>query len=184
MLAFKSIILDFASEITWIYRQSLNNSEVSTSIKVGIFLSPNLMEFIQPHVGCDAMLSFQRMLYSQSLASLRPTTEDKHHISIFELRQIGAIAGHSFLTFLDNRLRPQSLAACSKGNIRTLYLLVVGTVFAVGYSSSVAEILGPLTQVSRVAVFMITSLIVAVAPRKCLSNFPCKITFAQYSRTI
>jgi hypothetical protein len=60
---------------------------------------------------------------------------------------------------------PQSLAACCKESIQTRYLLAVRTVLAVGYSSSVADILGPLTQVSIVAVFMITSLMVVVAPR-------------------
>jgi hypothetical protein len=54
------------------------------------------MELIHPHVDYDAMLSFQLMLYSQSLTYPRPTTEDRHRINILELRQIGAVAGHGF----------------------------------------------------------------------------------------
>ncbi|KAH8748730.1 hypothetical protein F5882DRAFT_386889 [Hyaloscypha sp. PMI_1271] len=153
MLAFGSIILESASEITWNLSTIvddvaawLNNTKVSPSSKVGILSSPNFMELIKPCVGHDTMLSFQRMLYSQSLAYLRLATEDKYRINVLELRQIGAITGQGFLKFLDSKLRPQSLASCAKEEIQTLYLLVIGTVLAVGYSSSVAEMLGPLTQ--------------------------------------
>jgi hypothetical protein len=159
MLAFGSIVLESASEITWDLSTIvddvaawLNNTKVSPSSKVGILSSPNFMELIKPCVGHDTMLSFQRMLYSQSLAYLRLATEDKYRINVLELRQIGAITGQGFLKFLDSKLRPQSLASCAKEEIQTLYLLVIGTVLAVGYSSSVAEMLGPLTQVSNVAI--------------------------------
>jgi len=91
------------------------------------------MELIEPHTGFDNMLSFQRMLYSESLAYIQPTTEEQHHLSVYELQQIGAIAGHDFLKFLDGKLRPESLKRCAKDNLHALFL-VVGTILAVGYT--------------------------------------------------
>jgi hypothetical protein len=52
------------------------------------------------------------MLYAESLAYTQPTSEEKHHLSIPELQQIGGIAGHTILLFLDGRLKPDSLRAC------------------------------------------------------------------------
>jgi hypothetical protein len=91
-LAFKSITLNFAWQITWNLLALvddvvgwLNSRQVATTSKVGTLSSPNFMELIEPHVGFENMLSFQRMLYAESLAYIQPTTEDQHHFSIQEL---------------------------------------------------------------------------------------------------
>ncbi len=97
------------------------------------------MELIEPHVGFENMLNFQRMLYAESLAYIQPKTEEQHHLSIQELQQIGAITGHNFLKFLDEKLRPQSLQQCSKEDLHALFLLVVGTILAVGYTDPVVD---------------------------------------------
>jgi hypothetical protein len=143
-LALKSITLNFAWQITWNLPALvddvvdwLNSPQVSTTSKVGTLSSPNFVELIEPHVGFDNILSFQRMLYAESLAYIQPTTEDQHHLGIRELQQIGAVAGHNFLKFLDDKLRPQSLKHCSKEELHALFLLVVGTILAVGYTGPV-----------------------------------------------
>jgi hypothetical protein len=74
------------------------------------------------------------MIYAESLAYTQPTAPDKHYLSIPELRQIGAIAGHEVLKCLDNKLKPQSLRDCSYGDIQALFLLVFGTILAISYT--------------------------------------------------
>jgi hypothetical protein len=157
-LALKSITLNFGSQITWNlpalvddvvdWLELLDSPQISTTSKVGILSSPNFLELIEPYVGFEKMLNFQRMLYAESLAYIQPTTEDQHHLSIRELQQIGAVAGHSFLKFLDDKLRPQSLKHCSKEGLQTLFLLVVGTILAVGYTGPVVDASEPLKKVS------------------------------------
>jgi hypothetical protein len=154
-LALKSITLNFASQITWDLRALvddvvdwLNSPQISTTSKVGTLSSPNFMELIEPHIGFENMLIFQRMLYAESLAYIQPTTKDQHHLSIQELQQIGAVAGHSFLKFLDEKLRPQSLKNCSKEDLHALFLLVVGTILAVGYTDPIVYASESLKEVS------------------------------------
>jgi hypothetical protein len=143
-LAFKSITLNFASQVPWNIPalvddivEWLNGPQFSTIApsKVGTLSSPNFMALIESHVGVGSMLNFQRMLYAESLAHLRPTAEDQQHLSTSELCQIGAAAGHSFLNFLDKKLRPESLKSGSHEYLQTLFLLIVGTILAVGYTS-------------------------------------------------
>jgi hypothetical protein len=148
-LALKSITLNFASQITWNlpalvddvfdWLKLLNSPQISSTSKVGILSSPNFMELIEPHVGFEKMVIFQRMLYAESLAYIQPIAKDHHDLSLRELQQIGAVTGHSFLKFLDDKLRPQSLKHCSKEALQALFLLVVGTILAAGYTVPVVD---------------------------------------------
>lgn len=74
------------------------------------------------------------MLYAESLAYTQPTSDEKHHLNVPELLQIGAIAGHNVLNFLDLKLKSDSLRSSSKHDLEALFLLLVGTILAVGYS--------------------------------------------------
>lgn len=56
-------------------------------------------------------------------------------MSILELQQIGAIAGQKILSALDYKLRPQNLAKSSKQDLEALFLVVFGTILAVGYTA-------------------------------------------------
>ncbi|KAH8784212.1 hypothetical protein F5882DRAFT_497775 [Hyaloscypha sp. PMI_1271] len=118
-LALRSITLSFSSLVTWDLStivlelvEWLNNLHLSNTSKVGLLSSPNFLDLVEPHVGAEIGVSFQRMLYAESLAYTQPTSEEKHHLSIPELQQIGGIAGHTILLFLDGRLKPDSLRAC------------------------------------------------------------------------
>jgi hypothetical protein len=79
------------------------------------------------------------MLYAQSLAYTQQTSSDKHCLSIAELQQVAGLAGHNFLMVLDQKLRPNFLASCPKSGLQALFLLVFGTILAVGYVSPVKE---------------------------------------------
>ncbi len=73
------------------------------------------------------------MIYAISLAYTQKGATDSRPLSISELTQIGSIAGHEFLEFLDEKLKPQSLKNCSKADLHALFLLIIGTILAVGY---------------------------------------------------
>lgn len=74
---------------------------------------------------------FQQMMYAISLAYTQP---ERHCLSISEIHEIGCVAGHKFLKVLDQKLKPEHLKHCSGDELRSLFLLVVGTMFAVGYT--------------------------------------------------
>jgi len=49
------------------------------------------------------------------------------------------MAGHGFLRNLDEKLKAQSLKDCSRDDLQALFLLVVGTILAVGYVEPMAS---------------------------------------------
>jgi hypothetical protein len=140
-LALRSITLNFNSQITWDLKtiilelvEWVNNPHLSNTSKVGLFSSPDFLDLVTPYVGDEVGVSFQRMLYAESLAFTQPTSSEKHQLSVQELQQIGAIAGHNVLRFLDRRLKSDSLRSSSKNALEASFLLLVGTILAVGYS--------------------------------------------------
>lgn len=115
-LAFKSITLNFATQVTWDlddlvsdFVNWFNNSQsqISTTSKVGTLASPNFMQLIESLFEFEDRMSFQRMLYAESLAYVKSNTSSNDHLSVPELHQVGALAGHSFLKFLEEKLKPQ-----------------------------------------------------------------------------
>ena len=105
-LALRTITLNFRSQITWNLPalvlelvEWLNNPQLSTTSKVGLLSSPSFLDLVEPYVGAEISISFQRMLYAESLAYTQPTSDEKHHLSVPELQQIGAVAGHNVLNF-------------------------------------------------------------------------------------
>jgi hypothetical protein len=47
---------------------------------------------------------------------------------------ISALAGHDVLKFLEGKLKPDSLKACTKEDFQAFFLLIFGTILAVGYT--------------------------------------------------
>lgn len=140
-LALRTITLSFRSQITWNLPalvlelvEWLNNPQLSTTSKVGLLSSPSFLDLVEPYVGAETSISFQRMLYAESLAYTQPTSDEKHHLSVPELQKIGAIGGHNVLNFLDLKLKSDSLRSSSKHDLEAVFLLLVGTILAVGYS--------------------------------------------------
>jgi hypothetical protein len=140
-LALRSITLSFSSLVTWDLSsivlelvEWLNNLHLSNTSKVRLLSSPNFLDLIEPYVGAQIGVSFQRMLYAESLAYTQPISEEKYHLSVSELQRIGAIARHTILLFLEWRLTPDSLRACSRETLEATFLLLVGTILAVRYT--------------------------------------------------
>lgn len=136
-----TISLDFASQVTWDLGALvndivdwLNDPMVSVTSKVGTLSSPQFLDLIKPSIKENTRINFQRMIYAISLAYTQPTAPDRDDLSIEELHQIGSVAGHGLLKELDERLKPQSLNDCSGDDLRALFLLVFGTILAVGYT--------------------------------------------------
>jgi hypothetical protein len=140
------ITLEFASEITWDLGflvndivDWLNNPMPSNTSKVGTLSSPQFLELVKSSVQENTRVDFQRMIYAISLAYTQPTSPDKHFLTISELYQVGSMAGHGFLRNLDEKLKAQSLKDCSRDDLQALFLLVVGTILAVGYVDPMAS---------------------------------------------
>jgi hypothetical protein len=140
-LELAGISLQFASQVKWNLEALvddivtwLNAPNLSQTSKVGTLSSPQFIEIIQPTMKDDTYMFFQRMLYTESLAYTQSTSPHKHFLSINELHQIGAVAGHTWLKTLDEKLKPQCLSTYSKGQLYALFLLLIGTILAVGYT--------------------------------------------------
>ncbi|KAH8742564.1 hypothetical protein BGZ57DRAFT_743686, partial [Hyaloscypha finlandica] len=136
-LALVEITLDFSSQMTWDLSHLvddmihwLNHPILSETSKVGTLSSPQFFDLIKPFIDELARTDFHRMIYAISLAYTQP---DSHDFSIPELYQVGDLAGHRFLKRLDKLLKPQQLKSCSGDELRVLFLLVIGTILAVGY---------------------------------------------------
>jgi len=145
-LASVKIILDFASQITWDLEvlvddvvDWLNDLSISYTSKVGTLSSHQFLELVKPSVGENISTDFQQMIYAVSLAYTQPTASGKHPLSISELLQVGSLAGYKFLKSLDKKLEAQSLNDCSRADLQALFLLVTGTILAIGYTEPAAN---------------------------------------------
>lgn len=143
-LEFAGISLQFASQITWTLGALvddivnwLNTPNLSQTSKVGTLSSPQFLDLIKPITNDDTYLYFQRMIYTESLAYTKSTSPYGHFLSIAELHQIGAVAGNAWLKALDEKLKLQYLSTCSKEQLHALFLLLIGTILAVGYTRPV-----------------------------------------------
>lgn len=152
-LASTTISLGFASYVTWDLKPLvddvidwLNSPLLSDRSKVGILSSSQFMDLIRPYFDKSTSTEFQCMIYAITLAFTQPTSPHKHYLNVLELQQIGSMAGHNFLGVLEERLKPQSLkdylAKHSKDYLQALFLLVVGTILAVGYTEPGSDVLG------------------------------------------
>jgi hypothetical protein len=140
-LATSSIALDFSSMIDWNLESLaldtvawLHDLQASaTSSKVGIFSSPQFAQLISPYVNEDTKTKFQQMVYAQSLVHTQINAPEGHTLSMLELQQIAAIAGHR--KNIDIQTKPQILAQRrSREELLSLLLILIGTILAVGYT--------------------------------------------------
>ncbi|KAH7386540.1 hypothetical protein BKA64DRAFT_145627 [Cadophora sp. MPI-SDFR-AT-0126] len=148
VLASTEISLDFAHDVTWNTEalvndivQWLNNPLLSNTSKVGTMSSPEFLHTIldsSTSLDEKSGMNFQLMLYATSLAHIQQTAPNNHEYSITDLLQIGSVAGHNFLKYLDDKFKPQKLAKCTGDDIRALFLLAFGTILAVGYADDKA----------------------------------------------
>lgn len=104
--------------------------------KVGTLSSPHFASLVQKHAPEDVAKAFQLMLYATSLSYVHSdNTTYAGKLSVAELQELGAQAGHAILRYLERELcRPQlSRADREKGTV--LFLLTFGTILAIRYTS-------------------------------------------------
>lgn len=107
--------------------------------QVGAMSSPEFQELIKPSVGDGISRDFRCMLYAISLAHTQQYSTQRHEYIVIELQTIGCLAGERCLRFLDKKLTPQSLGSLSRNELQALFLMVLGTVLAIGYAQPVAQ---------------------------------------------
>jgi len=135
----------------------LHDPACFTTSKVGLLSSPRFIDLMEPYIGAEVGVNFQRMLYAESLAYTQRTTFKKHDLTIEELQQIGAVGGYAILAFLDKNLKAEALRSCSKEKARleALFLLVIGTILAVGYTSPYRSCDGTMGGVSQSMLYLL-----------------------------
>jgi len=131
----EALVDDF---VAWLYDPADSNTS-----KVGTLCSPQFLRLISSSIEQCQRTTFQRMIYAESLAYTQSTACDKHYLSISELRQIGALAGHEVLKFLDNKLKPQSLKDASYNDIQSYFLIVFGTILLLPIPYPPRKLLNP-----------------------------------------
>ncbi|KAF4635574.1 hypothetical protein G7Y89_g2527 [Cudoniella acicularis] len=147
-LSAENITLDFASNVIWDLRALTEDivSWLNTAMKpdktskVGILSSPQFLKLVESSLEQNPRMNFQRMIYAISLAYTQPAAPDKHAYGALDLYRVGSIAGHEFLKDLDRRLRPEALKRCDENVLQALFLLLVGTILAVGYTEFRGEL--------------------------------------------
>jgi hypothetical protein len=167
LLASTKITLKFYPQITCFLESLtkemaawLKDPSSSNTSKVGSLSSPQFQALVQPSrsFGDEASINFQCMISAASLAhtqqnlpharlnddssestKLPERSKQGNNPIIMELQQIGAFAGHQFLIFLDKKLTPQSLATLSKEDLQALFLIIMGTILAIGYAQPMKE---------------------------------------------
>ena len=135
------ITLSFASDVVWdlgslssgIVDWLKGSQELETS-KVGTLSSPNFAELIRAFVGPRFSSDFRQMMYATSLANNQRNYQWHDEIGFQELQHIGALAGNNILAELDRGLCPQKLTRYSKHELESLFLVIFGTILAVGYA--------------------------------------------------
>ena len=89
--------------------------------------------------GTDSLITdFRRFLLATSLAHAG-WRDGGNSIKAHDLCAAGHLSGCQLLKRLDRILTPQFLARCDRESCQVLFLLVLGTVLGVGYSSSLLE---------------------------------------------
>jgi hypothetical protein len=141
-----TVQLNFAAQIIWeisaFTEQSarwIGDPEMTDISQVGAMSSPQFQELIKPFLGDKISRDFQCMVYAISLAHNQQNSIHGHQYTFAELQKIGSLAGESCLRFLEKKLTPQSLANLSRNELQALFLMVVGTILAVGYAQPVGE---------------------------------------------
>jgi hypothetical protein len=137
------LFLEFADQVKWDLKSLvddamawLNSQEASAVSKVGTLSASQFMDLMNPYVGQETISNFQRIIYSQSIfcTELPALEQNQLLFELQELQQIGAMAGHQCLKYLDRKLKPQCLALYSLDDLRALFLFLFGTIIAVGYA--------------------------------------------------
>jgi hypothetical protein len=103
----------------------LSSRSTEPTSKVGILSSPSFVQLIQHHIFPERAALFQAMLYGTSFSNGHPDQV---------LERLGVSAGDKFLTCLNKELNSQPLFTLSMEKRQALFLLIFGTILAIGYT--------------------------------------------------
>jgi hypothetical protein len=138
--------LAFADDVKWEVgaltegcAKWISDSEMMGISQVGAISSSQFQDMIRPFVGDAVCKCFQGMVYTLSLAHTQQSSAETHQYTAMELQRIGSLSGEHFLAFLEKSLKPQSLGKLSKNELQVLFLMLIGTILAVGYAQPVEE---------------------------------------------
>ncbi|RSM15110.1 hypothetical protein CDV31_005191 [Fusarium ambrosium] len=137
-----NISLEF--EVTWTFSSIIADVEAFLASRpirltslVGTLCSRGFLQLLQDDITPTVAHRFQTMLYSASFSY------GHDHQSMYEedmpmatLQQLGNRAGHDFLRFLDKSLNALQLATATLDKLRALFLLLFGTILAIGYTKN------------------------------------------------
>ncbi|PQE25322.1 zn 2cys6 transcription factor protein [Rutstroemia sp. NJR-2017a BBW] len=145
-VAFDTITLGFASSVDWNLDslandvvQWLNNLSESQTSKVGILSSPTFLNIVNSCGFGDAGFgaAFQKVIYTETLIYTNGHGWSRSiltGLTLEDLKMIGALSGQKWLELLEKQLKPHILASRTKEQLQLLFLLVFGTILAVGYT--------------------------------------------------
>jgi hypothetical protein len=142
-IAFDTIALGFASMVTWNLDsltsdvvQWLNDPSASRTSKVGVLSSPTFLNIVNSCGFGDIEFGavFQKVMYTETLIYTNGHEWNRPSFTIEDLKMIGALSGQQWLKLLEKQLKPHILASRTKEQLQLLFLLVFGTILAVGYT--------------------------------------------------
>lgn len=93
--------------------------------------SPRFLDIVKTLADDQGAIHFQKMIYATSRAY---TQYDGPLLTVQELAKLGSLAGHQFLVYLDEKLKPAYLAKSTIDHLRIMFLWIFGTILAVGYA--------------------------------------------------
>lgn len=118
----------------------ISNSEDSDISMVGVFSSHHFLQLVGSLLDSTLALNFRRLIYSTSLAHVYWSgLHHDHSLTLQDLHHVSYLAGCDLIDTLDIFLSPQSLAESYIQRIQALFLLVFGTILAIGYSSRLTD---------------------------------------------
>ncbi|KAE9365634.1 hypothetical protein N431DRAFT_286554, partial [Stipitochalara longipes BDJ] len=120
----------------WISGPDLTNISL-----VGAMSSFRFQALIKSSLGEAVSNNFQSMINAISLVHTQRRMRKKYMRPriLLALRKIGSLAGERVLCFLEKSLTAQSLGSLSRNEIQVLFLMIVGTILAIGYSQPITE---------------------------------------------
>jgi hypothetical protein len=117
----------------WAHRM-INNTNVPQTSAVGVMSSIQLQHLLNKWIPDVVCAQFRLLVYTSSLMYNLGRKESSFGCTWSELRMTQSQAGNALIQNLEKLLRPCDLAKAYPEKLRVLFLILFGTILAVGYS--------------------------------------------------
>ena len=137
-LAFKTRMQWNIDSISTSFVEWMNDGDVSLNSmsRVGLLTSYKFQAIVSDLLGEDLSRSFRLLLETSSIFYSHDGETQFLGYSHTQLRCIQNAAGTRVLRMLQSALSKSVLAQCHLGKLKALFLILIGTIIAVGYSDS------------------------------------------------